>query len=168
MSIGFIACIYILIAFYTDIRWMIIPNRLVVAGTGAGMLIQVLMHQWSGFITSIVGFCAVFVACFGLYWIKAFGAGDVKGLAALAAITGTQFTLNVLAIAIIYAGIVWLLIIVYRGSVGQMVRQWLFSMLCYWSTKDMEHLRLAATHRVHTFPFMVAVMPAFATCLFMI
>ncbi|MEX1029511.1 MAG: A24 family peptidase [Paenibacillaceae bacterium] len=163
--IGIIACIYVSIAFYTDIRWMIIPNSLTLSAAVLGTVFQTVAYQLSGLITSIVGLSVAFVITLGLYLIKGVGAGDVKGIAALGAIMGVQFTVYVLVIALIYAGIVGLLFIVIRGKIGQLVRHWWISILCYCITRKSEHLQLIATHRVHSFPFMIAVMPAFITCL---
>ncbi len=163
--IGITALIYVLIAFYTDIRWMIIPNRLILMATTLGFLAQVYTHQWTGLITSILGLSVAFVITFGLYLVRAVGAGDVKGLAALGAITGAQFAVSVLLVALIYAGFVGLLIIVIRGRIGYLIQHWWISIICFYSSREKEHLRLIATHRVHSFPFMIAVLPGFITCL---
>jgi prepilin peptidase CpaA len=165
LVIGMIACIYISIAFYTDIRWMIIPNSLTLSAAVLGTVFQTVIYQWSGLITSLVGLSVAFVITLGLYLVKAVGAGDVKGIAALGAIMGVQFTLYVLVIALIYAGFVGLLFIIIRGKIGELVRHWWISIICYWTTRKREHLLMIATHRVHSFPFMIAVMPAFITCL---
>lgn len=163
--VAIIALIYVLIGFYTDIRWMIIPNKLVLSATGVGITVQVYVNHWSGFKTSIIGFIVAFIFTFGLYIVRGVGAGDVKGLAALGAITGAQFTVSVLLIALIYTGVVGLLIIIIRGKIGGMINHWWISFVCYYTLREKEHIRLLATHRVHSFPFMVAVMPAFITCL---
>lgn len=163
--IGMIAFIYITVAFYTDIRWMIIPNRLTLCAAGLGVLFQTLIHQWNGLITSVVGLSVAFALTLGLYLIRGVGAGDVKGIAALGAITGAQFTASVLVIALIYAGAVGLLIVIFRGTIGGLIHHWCVSIICYCTTRERKHLRLIATHRVHTFPFMIAVLPAFITCL---
>ncbi|MEX2416249.1 MAG: A24 family peptidase [Paenibacillaceae bacterium] len=163
--IGMIAFIYVMVAFYTDIRWMIIPNRLTLSAAGLGITIQTVVYHWTGLITSVMGLSVAFVLTLGLYLIRGVGAGDVKGLAALGAITGAQFTVSVLIIALIYAGVVGLLIVVFRGRISGLILHWWISIICYCTTREREHLRLIATHRVHSFPFMIAVMPAFMTCL---
>lgn len=160
-----IALIYVLIAFYTDIRWMIIPNKLVLLAACAGITVQVYVNHWSGLKSSIIGISVVFIITFGLYMIKAVGAGDVKGLAALGAITGAQFALTVLFVALIYSAVVGLLFIIIRGKVGDLLKHWWISIVCYYTSREREHIRLLTTHRVHSFPFMIAVMPAYLTCL---
>jgi prepilin peptidase CpaA len=166
--IGMIAFAYIIIAFYTDIRWMVIPNTLTLSAAGLGIVFQTIINQWSGFITSVVGLCVVFAITLGLYLIRGVGAGDVKGLAALGAITGAQFSMSVLVIALIYAGVVGFVIIVSRGRIGELIHHWWVSIICFCTTREREHLQLIATHRVHSFPFMIAVLPAFITCLIFI
>jgi prepilin peptidase CpaA len=168
MIILIIACIYISIAFYTDIRWMIIPNWLTLTATAVGIIVQTLLHHWVGVTTSILGLMVIFVITFGLYAIKGIGAGDVKGIAALGAIMGLQFTLYVLAVAFIYAGIVGVLLLAFRGKIPSLIRLWWGSIICYWMTRKREHIRIIATHQVHSFPFMIAVLPAFITCLLLV
>jgi prepilin peptidase CpaA len=168
MIIVIIACIYISIAFYTDIRWMIIPNWLTLSAAIVGIMVQTLLHHWAGLTTSILGLIVCFVITLGLYAIKGIGAGDVKGIAALGAIMGLQFTLYVLAIAFIYAGIVGVFILAFRGTIPQLIRHWWGSIICYWVTSQRQHIRLIATHQVHSFPFMIAVLPAFITCLLLV
>lgn len=163
--IGMIAFIYIMVAFYTDIRWMIIPNRLTLSAAGLGIVSQSIVHHWSGLITSVVGLSVAFILTLGIYLIRGIGAGDVKGLAALGAITGAHVTVSVLAIALIYAGVVCLLIVVIQGKTRLLIDHWWVSIICYCTTRESEHLRLIATHRVHTFPFMLVIMPAFITYL---
>jgi prepilin peptidase CpaA len=163
--IGLFAFIYVMVAFYTDIRWMIIPNWLTLSAAGLGIVIQMIIYHWSGLITSLIGFSVAFVLTLGLYLIKGVGAGDVKGLAALGAITGVDFTISVLIISLIYAGIVGLLILVVRGRAYMLIHHWWICFVCYFTTREQGHLQLITAQRVHSFPFMLAVMPAFITCL---
>jgi prepilin peptidase CpaA len=165
MIIVIIACIYMSIAFYTDIRWMIIPNWLTLSAAAVGIMVQVLLHHWAGLLASVLGLMVCFALTLGLYAIKGIGAGDVKGIAALGAIMGLQFTLYVLAVAFIYAGIVGAFILAFRGTIPGLLRHWWGSMICYWITRQRAHLRIMVTHQVHSFPFMIAVLPAFITCL---
>src|SRR5438067_7578692 len=71
-----------------DIRFRRIPNWLVLAGIIAGLGWNVIASGWSGLGRGAEGLGLGFVLYFPLYMIRARGAGDVKLLAAVGAITG--------------------------------------------------------------------------------
>src|ERR1700730_8713046 len=85
--------IFILVAFYTDITTMQIPNWLNMCGAGGGLLYNFASNGIHGFYASIFGFAVGLGVLLLMYTCKAIGAGDVKLFAAIGAISGAEFVL---------------------------------------------------------------------------
>src|ERR1700689_1112140 len=80
--------ILVAIAAVFDIRYRRIPNWLVLAGIIFGFAWNVYSSGWSGLGHAAAGLGLGFALYFPLYLLRARGAGDVKLLAAVGAITG--------------------------------------------------------------------------------
>lgn len=76
------------IACVCDIRARRIPNWLTFSGVCAGFLLHGMTGGWTGLGVSLEGMLVGFGAYLLLYCLRAMGAGDVKLMAAVGAITG--------------------------------------------------------------------------------
>lgn len=104
--------ILLLAAFYTDLRSMTIPNLLTVSFLAGGCLYALLSEGWHGLLLSIGGAAAGFIPLLVLHLAKGIGAGDVKLFAAIGAWIGTMAVLQLMMFAILYAGLVGLLLLI--------------------------------------------------------
>src|SRR5580692_4136504 len=77
-----------LVAAVFDIRYRRIPNWLVLSGMVAGLAWGLYSSGWSGLGHAAAGLGLGFAMYFPLYLLRARGAGDVKLLAAVGAISG--------------------------------------------------------------------------------
>lgn len=167
--------ILVLIAAIFDIRSRRIPNWLVLAGIIAGFTWNVYSSGWSGLGRAAAGLGLGFALYFPLYLIRARGAGDVKLLAAVGAITGPGNCLWIFLSTAILGGIIALLLLMVRGrvqktlfNVGWIVRDLLQFRAPYKSNEEVDvtttkGLRLphAAMIAVGTIAFLVAAQRGF-------
>src|SRR5580692_5145975 len=109
--------ILVAIAAIFDIRSRRIPNWLVLAGIITGCAWNVYASSWSGLFRAAEGFGLGFILYFPLYLIRARGAGDVKLLAAVGAITGPGNCFWIFLSTAILGGIIALLLLTVRGRV---------------------------------------------------
>ena len=110
--------VLVLTAGVSDIRVRRIPNWLTLAGvlTGIALNTVALPH---GCLVALSGlFCAVAVYA-PLYALRGMGAGDVKLMAAVGAITGPGNWLWVFLVTALVAGVISLAVIVVRRRVAQ-------------------------------------------------
>ncbi len=122
-----------------DIRSRRIPNWLVLAGLVAGILWNVYAGGLPGLKHASAGLGIGFVLYFPLYLLRARGAGDVKLLAAIGAITGPSGCFWIFVYTAIGGGVVALIWVLLRGE-GR--RAW-FNVA--WILRDL--VRLKAPHR---------------------
>lgn len=167
--------ILVLIAAIFDIRSRRIPNWLVLAGIIAGFTWNVYSSGWSGLGRAAAGLGLGFALYFPLYLIRARGAGDVKLLAAVGAITGPGNCFWIFLSTAILGGIIALLLLMVRGrvqktlfNVGWIVRDLLQFRAPYKSNEEVDvtttkGLRLphAAMIAVGTIAFLVAAQRGF-------
>lgn len=91
----------VLIAAVTDFRRQKIYNWLTLPAILAGLVVNTVLHGWSGLGTGLLGFGLAFFLSFGLYSLKGIKGGDVKLIAAIGAMGGWKFALA----AMLYTGI---------------------------------------------------------------
>lgn len=125
----------VLIAAIFDIRFRRIPNWLVLAGILVGFTWNVYSSGWSGLRSAAEGFGLGFALYFPLYLIRARGAGDVKLLAAVGAITGPGNCFWIFLSTAILGGIIALLLLMVRGR----VQKTLFNVA--WIVRDLLHFQ---------------------------
>jgi prepilin peptidase CpaA len=109
--------ILVTIAAIYDIRYRRIPNWLVLAGIVAGISWNVLSSGGSGLGRAAAGLGLGFALYFPLYLLRARGAGDVKLLAAVGAITGPGNCFWVFLLTAILGGVIALVLVMFRGRV---------------------------------------------------
>ncbi|MGO4109184.1 A24 family peptidase [Paenibacillus sp. YAF4_2] len=165
MTIPFAAvAILLLAAFYTDLKSMTIPNLLTVSFLAGGFFFALLSDGWHGLLLSLGGAAAGFIPLLVLHLAKGIGAGDVKLFAAIGAWIGTMAVLQLMMYAILYAGLVGLLLLVFNRPFARRMTAGL-SML----TSLPLGSRLGASSWFtwaksgRTFPFMLAVAPGAIT-----
>ena len=109
------------IAAIFDIRYRRIPNWLVLAGILVGFAWNVSSSGWPGLGRASAGLGLGFILYFPLYLLRARGAGDVKLLAAVGAVTGPLNCLWIFLLTAILGGIIALFLLLFRGRVRQSV-----------------------------------------------
>lgn len=127
--------ILVAIAAVFDIRYRRIPNWLVLAGIIVGFSWNVYSSGWSGLLHAAEGLGLGFILYFPLYLIRARGAGDVKLLAAVGAITGPGNCFLIFILTAILGGVIALILLLIRGR----LRKTLFNV--GWMLQDLMHLR---------------------------
>ncbi len=107
--------ILVLAAAVYDIRFRRIPNRLVLAGLVAGFAWNVYSAGWSGLGAASAGLGTGFALYFPLYLLRARGAGDVKLLGAVGAITGPGGCLWIFLLTALLGGVMAVVLVLFRG-----------------------------------------------------
>ncbi|MBM7597878.1 prepilin peptidase CpaA [Virgibacillus halotolerans] len=111
-----ILILFLIVAFYYDVKEQRIPNWLNVSGVLVGIIYHLFVNQLDGFIQSVLGTLIGGGILLLLYIFKAIGAGDVKLFAAIGAICGVLFTLYAIMYSIIFAGIIGLIILLFTKT----------------------------------------------------
>ncbi|CAM4313199.1 A24 family peptidase [Paenibacillus alkaliterrae] len=154
--------VLLIIAFVTDVKSQIIPNRLTVSFFAAAWLYQFTVHGKTGLIAAASGAAAGFVPLLLLHLAKGIGAGDVKLFAAIGAWAGVWIVLQMLFYAILYAGLIGIVLLLVNRSFGRKI--WLeVTALTVPSSGWRKHQWLQWTESGNKFPFMLAVAPAAIT-----
>jgi prepilin peptidase CpaA len=127
--------VLVAIAAVFDIRYRRIPNWLVLAGIIVGLAWNAYSSGWSGLLRASEGLGLGFILYFPLYLIRARGAGDVKLLAAVGAITGPLNCLWIFLLTAILGGVIALILLIFRGR----VRHTFFNV--GWIVRDLLHFQ---------------------------
>ncbi|RED54760.1 A24 family peptidase [Cohnella lupini] len=148
--------ILLVIACWTDIKRMRIPNRLTVLFAIGGIVYQVLAAGMHGLGWGGLGLLSGFVPLYIMNRFGGIGGGDVKWFGAFGMWMGPYLTLSLLAISIVFAGGIASAIFMMRlpglRKIGKRMK-WPWG----------EH-PLSGGRGVQ-FPFMIAVAPGFITLL---
>ncbi len=155
----YILGVFILIAFYLDVRYYKIPNWLTMSGMIIGLIYHGIVGGFSGVLFSLFGILAGGGILLLFYLFKGVAAGDVKLFAAIGAITGVQFTLYGLMYSVLLAGLIGVIMIIFRKDLIMRVYYGIvriFNALLKRNMKDLEEYK---TQEAVRFPFMYAVLP---------
>jgi len=164
---GILLIIFIIAAFYTDIRTCKIPNLLTVSTAFLGIVYHTSIEKWQGLLFSLTGLMSGLLALSVLYLFKAIGAGDVKLFAAIGALMGTSFMFHILFYSILYAGLIGFFIMIWKKELGRRISMLLKQIWLLFIFKDAKQLEFVARNKeLLTFPFMLAVVPGTATAAF--
>lgn len=155
----YILAVFILIAFYLDVRYHKIPNWLSMGGILIGFIYHGISDGLSGIVFSLLGVCAGGGIMLFLYLFKGVAAGDVKLFAAIGAITGVQFTLYGLMYSVLLAGLIGVIIIIFRKDLIMRVYYGIIRFFSAIFKKDMKDLEQYKKQEAVRFPFMYAVLP---------
>ena len=116
------AVLLALIAGITDLRSRRIPNWLTVPGLAVGMIANIFLGGWSGFKTSLLGTLVGLGLLLPFVLVRSLGAGDWKLAGALGAFTGPTLLLDLLVLSVFVAGMMAVMLVVYKGRVRQTAR----------------------------------------------
>lgn len=155
----FLGCLMMLTAaFITDIRTMKIPNFITVTGIITGVGWHLVNGGWNGGLNAFTGAAAGFGMLLVLYLFGAVGGGDVKLFGAIGAWTGTMLTLHILMYSIFVAGMIGIVILLWRREIFSRMRGMVQSVLGAYLLKSWGPIR-AGTKQQLQIPFMLAILP---------
>lgn len=153
---------FLLIVFVTDMTKSIIPNRYTISFTVIGLFYHTILGGLSGLFSSFIGCILGFTILALLYLFRAVGAGDVKLFAAIGALAGTSFMLMTLMYAVLYSGLIGVVVMLTRLSSVQKLKKKIYISLYSVLSKE-KRLFQYRTKNVTQFPFMLAVLPGAVT-----
>jgi prepilin peptidase CpaA len=110
------------IAAWTDIRSRRIPNWLTVPGAVAGLAVNVTLSRLVGLTASLLGVGLGLALLLPFVLIRSLGAGDWKLAGALGAFTGPGLLVDLLLGSIFVAGVMALVLVIYKRRFVQTVR----------------------------------------------
>lgn len=110
------------IAGWTDLRSRRIPNWLTVSGFFAGIAVHTFLEGWGGLKTSLLGAMVGLGLLLPFVLVRSLGAGDWKLAGALGAFAGREVLINLLILSVFVAGIMAVILVIYKGRVLQTVR----------------------------------------------
>jgi prepilin peptidase CpaA len=113
-----VALVLAVLAAALDLQQRRIPNWLTYPGILAGFGLRAVFFGWKGLLSALVGCLLAGGIMLIFYAVQAMGAGDVKLLAAIGALTGPHQAIGVLLATAIFGGILG---IVYAISKGRMI-----------------------------------------------
>jgi len=121
-AVWILAVLLAAIAGWLDWRYRRIPNWLTVPGLVLGILANSLARGWMGTKDALLGTLLGLALLFPLVLVRSLGAGDWKLVSALGAFLGPGRLITVLLGAIIVAGAMALVLIVYKRRVREALR----------------------------------------------
>ncbi|MGN7358583.1 A24 family peptidase [Paenibacillus sp. SAF-054] len=147
-------------AFVTDIRTMKIPNWLTLTAVVSGILFHTAAEGLQGLAFSAKGLGIGFAVLLLMHVMGAVGAGDVKLFAGIGAWLGALLTLQCLVYSVLCAGMIGILILLWRREMLQRLRQIVLSISGALILKSPRVLKAGKEQQLR-FPFMLAVFPGF-------
>jgi prepilin peptidase CpaA len=121
----------LLAAAYSDVAFRRIPNRLTFGGLAAGLVVAVVQGGWGGLGGAVLGAVCGFAMFFGLYLLRAMGAGDVKLMAAAGAFLGVPLVFAAALYSAVAGGLV-LMVVALRARATRRVAANMGNLLQYW------------------------------------
>lgn len=152
-------------AFVTDIKTMKIPNLITLSGIGSGIAWHLLSGGWSGGLFALKGAGVGFGLMLVLYLLGAVGGGDVKLFGAIGAWTGSMMTLSIMMYSIFAAGLIGLMILIWRREALSRLRGVFHTLLGSLILRSLGPVKAGAKNQLQI-PFMLAVLPGAALALF--
>jgi prepilin peptidase CpaA len=115
--------VYIVIASYWDCKYNKIPNWLNFSSIILGVSLNAYFLGWVGLKSSLWGFSLGIILFFIPFALGGVGAGDVKFLAGIGALTGPDFTLWVFLISSLLYFLVAIVILVQRKNLFSFIKK---------------------------------------------
>lgn len=113
------AVLLAIIAAWTDLRSRRIPNWLTVSGLVVGIVANIVLSGWSGLKESLLGAGVGLALLLPFVLLRSLGAGDWKLAGALGSFTGPRLLTDLLLGSVLVAGIMALVLVVYKGRLRQ-------------------------------------------------
>lgn len=110
------------IAGWTDLRSRRIPNWLTVSAFFAGIAVHTLLEGLGGLKISLLGAMIGLGLLLPFVLVRSLGAGDWKLAGALGAFTGAGLLIDLLILSVFVAGIMAVVLVIYKKRVRQTVR----------------------------------------------
>ena len=110
------------IAGWTDWRSRRIPNWLTVPALFLGVAANSVIRGWSGTKDSLLGAGLGFALLLPFVLIRSLGAGDWKLVGAMGAVVGPRHLITILIAAVLIAGLMGVILIIWKKRVGQTAR----------------------------------------------
>ena len=107
---------------WTDLRWRRIPNWLTVPALLIGVIANTVLSGWSGLTASLLGAALGLALLLPFVMLRSLGAGDWKLAGALGAFTGPGLLVDLLLASILVAGVMAVVLVIYKGRTRQTVR----------------------------------------------
>jgi prepilin peptidase CpaA len=106
-----------------DIRTHRIPNRLVLAGLGFGLIYSAFVPFWGhhGFLWALGGAAIGFGVLFPFWLLRMIGAGDVKLMAAVGSLLGLQMIQTTLLASLATSGVFAIVFALHHGKLRAML-----------------------------------------------
>jgi len=92
----------LLSALYLDLRYQRIPNKLCLFALLLALLLQSISHQWHGIIQAFLGAGLALLILLPAYYFRCLGAGDVKLMIAVGALSGPLLLMWSLVFGVIF------------------------------------------------------------------
>lgn len=105
-----------------DVKYRRIPNKLTVPFALAGITLNTIQHGFNGTKESALGFLLGFLVFLIPYAMKAMGAGDVKLMAAIGALSNWKFILYTTLLTAIAGGLLVLVVRLKQGGLGELFK----------------------------------------------
>ncbi|WP_060533544.1 A24 family peptidase [Paenibacillus bovis] len=156
--------IFVLWAFWTDIRARKIPNFLNILFMISGLAYHLASERWEGLLFAGKGFALGFGIMLLLYAFRAVGAGDVKLFGGIGAWFGIGMTAQILMYSIVFAGVIGLVIMLWRRETIVRMRRVLWKVTGALLWKQPLRATPEEQKQYLTFPFMAAVLPSVIFC----
>jgi prepilin peptidase CpaA len=158
MNAGVLVTVSLLlvIACWTDLRRMEIPNKLTVLFASCGVLYQLFTHGVDGLWWTIGGVLTGMIPLYVMNRFGGIGGGDVKWFGAFGSWMGAWSTLQLLVLSILFAGGIAVMLIILRIPGLRMLGE---RLKWPWGAHPL------TVGRGVRFPFMLAVAPGFITLL---
>jgi prepilin peptidase CpaA len=121
-GVWMLAAVLAATAGWTDWRSRRIPNWLTFSGLLVGIAINTLAWGWAGTETSLLGAGLGLLLLLPLVLLKSLGGGDWKLAGAMGAFVGPQHLVSLLMGGVLIAGIMAVILIIWRRRVGQTLR----------------------------------------------
>ena len=102
-----------------DWRYRRIPNWLTLSGFAAGIAVNTILYRWPGLKAALLGTLLGLGLLLPFVLVRSLGAGDWKLAGALGACLGPRQLLSVLMGTILVAGVMALVVVIWKGRLKQ-------------------------------------------------
>jgi prepilin peptidase CpaA len=110
------------IAGWTDLRYRRIPNWVTVPALLIGAIANAVLSGWPGLKSALLGAVLGLALLLPFVLLRSLGAGDWKLAGALGAFTGPGLLVDLLLASILVAGVMAVVLVVYKGRTRQTIR----------------------------------------------